>query len=271
MQVAFIVLLATLGAATGFLAGLLGIGGGMLLVPFLTMIFTAQLFPREHVLHMAVATALTTILFTALSSVRAHQRRKAVRWDIAAMMAPGALAGTFFGAQLAGLLPARRLALFFAIFIGYSGVNMLRKAQRRVASVGRPLPGKAGLFGAGLGIGLISSLVGAGGAFITVPLLSARGVAAVEAIATSAALGIPIAAGGLAGYILAGWNVPGLPGDTIGYIYWPALVCCAGTSFLTAPFGARAAHALDVQILKKTFACLLIGLAAYMGWKARMS
>ena len=243
----------------------------MLLVPFLTMIFTAQLFPREHILHMAVATSLTTILFTSMSSVRAHQRRKAVRWDIAAMMAPGALVGTFFGAQFAGLLRTRWLALFFAVFVGCSGINMLRNAQRRTAPGGRPLPGKPALFGVGMGIGLVSSLVGAGGGFITVPFLSACRVAVVEAVATSAALGFPIAAGGLAGYIVAGWSVPDLPAHTIGYIYWPALVCSAAASVVTAPFGARAAHALDVRVLNKIFACLLIGLATYMAWKAWVS
>ena len=268
MSPVFIALLLCLGTATGFLAGLLGIGGGMLLVPFLTMLFTAHAFPRQHVLHMAVATALTTILFTSVSSVRAHQRRGAVRWDIVKAMAGGAFLGTFLGAQLASQLRTRWLAIFFAVFVGYSGLTMLRNAHRTTADKSRPLFGPLGLFGAGSGIGFISSLVGAGGGFITVPFLSGCRVLIHEAVATSAAMGFPIAAGGLIGYVLAGWNVQGLPRLTFGYIYLPALIACAITSVLTAPLGARAAHALDVNSLKKIFAVLLIGLAMYMAWEA---
>lgn len=243
----------------------------MLLVPFLMMLFTAQAFPQQHILHMAVATALTTILFTSVSSVRAHQRRGAVRWDIVKAMAGGAFLGTFVGAQLAGLLRTRWLAVFFAVFVGYSGLAMIRNSRRMAPGGGRPLPGPLGLFGAGSGIGLIASLVGAGGAFITVPLLSRCRVAIHEAVATSAAMGFPIAAGGLIGYMAAGWNVEGLPPLAFGFIYLPALVACAVGSVLTAPLGARAAYALDVRSLQKIFAMLLIGLAMYMAWKAYRS
>ena len=267
----FIVLLMLLGAATGFLAGLLGIGGGMLLVPFLTMLFTAQAFPQQHVLHMAVATSLTTILFTSASSVLAHHRRGAVRWDIVRAMAGGAVLGTFAGAQLASLVRTRWLALFFAVFVGYSGLAMLRNSRRIVPDEGRPLFGTLGLAGAGSGIGFLSSLVGAGGGFITVPFLGWCRVVIHEAVATSAALGFPIAAGGLVGYVVAGWNVEGLPPLAFGFIYLPALVVCAIASMLTAPFGARAGHALDVKSLNKIFALLLIGLAMYMAWEAYRS
>ena len=267
----FIVLLLCLGTATGFLAGLLGIGGGMLLVPFLTMLFTAEAFPQQHILHMAVATSLTTILFTSVSSVRAHQRRGAVRWDIVKAMAGGAFVGTFVGAQLASQLRTRWLAIFFAVFVGYSGLAMLRNARRTIPEQGRALPGTLGLFGAGSGIGFISSLVGAGGGFITVPFLGWCRVVIYEAVATSAAMGFPIAAGGLIGYVVAGWNVEGLPPLAFGFIYLPALAACAIASVLTAPLGARAAHALDVNSLKKIFALLLIGLAIYMAWKAYRS
>ncbi len=268
MSPLFIVMLLVLGSATGFLAGLLGIGGGMLLVPFLTMLFTAQAFPPQHVLHIAVATSLTTILFTSVSSVRAHRKRSAMRWDIIKAMAGGAFLGTFVGAQLASLLHTRWLATFFAIFVGCSGLAMLRNARRTIPAEGRPLFGKVGLFGAGSGIGVISSLVGAGGGFITIPFLTWCRVHIHEAVATSAAMGFPIAAGGLVGYVISGWNVEGLPPLAIGFIYLPALAACAIASVLTAPFGARVAHTLDVMSLKKIFAMLLIGLAIYMAWKA---
>ena len=264
-------MLLALGSATGFLAGLLGIGGGMLLVPFLTMLFSAQAFPQQHILHMAVATSLTTILFTSVSSVRAHRQRGAVRWDVIKAMAGGAFLGTFLGAQLASLLHTRWLATFFAVFVGFSGVAMLRSARRTIPAEGRPLFGRVGLFGAGSGIGFVASLVGAGGGFITIPLLTWCRVRIHEAVATSAAMGFPIAAGGLVGYVISGWNVPGLPPLAVGFIYLPALAVCAIASMLTAPFGARVAHRLDVMSLKKIFAMLLIGLAVYMAWKAYRS
>lgn len=271
MSPLFVVLLLLLGSATGFLAGLLGIGGGMLLVPFLAMLFTAHAVPEQHVLHLAIATSLTTILFTSASSVRAHQLRRVVRWDIVKAMAGGAVVGTFVGAQIASLLRTRSLAIFFAVFVGSSGLAMLRNAGKIVPDKGRPLPGPLGLFGAGTVIGFVSSLLGAGGGFITVPFLGWRRVVIHEAVATSAAMGFPIAAGGLIGYVVAGWNVEGLPPLTIGFVYLPALVACALASVLTAPFGARAAHALPVKSLKNIFALLLVGLAIYMAWKAYRS
>ena len=263
----FLVCLLTLGAFTGFAAGLLGIGGGMLLVPFLTMLFTAQGFALQHVVHMAIATSLTTILFTSVSSVRAHHKRGAVIWPIVKLMGPTALAGTFLGAQVAGLIKTGWLALFFALFVGYSAVQMLR-AKKSADEGAVQLPSAARLTGVGGLIGVVSSLVGAGGGFITVPFLNSCRVGMHKAVATSAAMGFPIALGGLIGYVLAGARVPGLPPLSAGYIYLPALAGCAVTSVLLAPLGAKAAHAMNVASLKKVFAYLLLSLATYMLWKA---
>lgn len=256
-----IVGLVALGAATGFAAGLLGIGGGMLLVPFLTFIFTARGFPSEHVVHMAIATSLATILFTSVSSVRAHHQRGAVLWNVVKVLAPGILLGALIGAQIAGRLPTFWIALVFAIFVGGSALQMLRDRKPRPS---RELPGPAGMFGVGNGIGFISSLVGAGGGFISVPFMVWSNVKMHQAVATSAALGFPIAAAGTVGYIVAGRDVAGLPAYSAGFIYLPALIAVALTSVLTAPLGARAAHALDVKPLKRIFALLLFVLAAYM-------
>lgn len=263
----FIVGLLVLGAFTGFAAGLLGIGGGMLLVPFLTMMFTAQHFPLEHVVHMAVATSLTTILFTSVSSVRAHHQRGAVLWDVVKLMGPAALVGTLLGAQLASWLKTGWLALFFALFVGFSAIQMLR--SKKGAHEGAPqLPAKPKLLATGAAIGFVSSLVGAGGGFITVPFLNSCRVGMHKAVATSAAMGFPIAIGGLIGYALAGMQAKGLPPLSMGYIYLPALVGCAVTSVLLAPLGAKTAHAMNVGSLKRVFAFLLLGLATYMLWKA---
>lgn len=257
--------LLALGAAVGVAAGLLGIGGGMLLVPFMTIIFNHEHFPPAHVLHMAIATSLATIAFTSISSVRAHHQRGAVLWPVAKILAPGILVGSMIGAQIASALPTRWLALVFALFVGFSATQMLLD---RKPKPGRQLPGRAGMFGVGNVIGVISAIVGAGGAFISVPFMTWCNVRIHNAVGTSAALGFPIAAAGTLGYVISGWNVSGLPSGAAGYIHVPALLSVAAASVLTAPFGARLAHALDIKRLKRVFAILLYGLATYMLIKA---
>ncbi len=257
--------LLALGSATGFVAGLLGVGGGMLMVPFLTMLFTAQHFPAEHIVHMAIATSLATILFTSVSSVRAHHRRGAVQWRIVQFLAPGILLGSLIGAQLAGRLPTAWIALLFALFVGFSATQMLigRKPKPQ-----RELPPPAGMFGMGGAIGLASSIVGAGGGFISIPFMVRCNVTIHKAVATSAALGFPIAAAGAVGYVIAGWAEPRLPAGSLGFIYMPALLAIVAGSVLTAPLGARVAHATDTRRLSRIFACLLYALAGYMLYKS---
>jgi uncharacterized membrane protein YfcA len=256
--------LLVLGAIVGFAAGLLGIGGGMLMVPFLTMIFAAQDFPVEHILHIAIATSLTTILFTSLSSVRAHHQRGAVLWPVVKLLAPGILLGSVAGAQVASALKTSWLALGFALFVGFSATQMLLDRKPKPT---RELPAGAGMFGAGTVIGVMSSFVGAGGGFISVPFMTWCNVRIHNAVATSAALGFPIALAGSIGYIFAGLHVSGLPRGNMGFINMPALVCIVGSSMLLAPLGARTAHRMDVKSLKRAFAFLLYILAAYMLYK----
>lgn len=262
-----ILLLLLLGAGTGFLAGLLGIGGGMIMVPFVTMLLEQRGFPPELVIKVAIATSLTTILFTSLSSVRAHHRRGGVLWPVAAVLAPGIVVGSFAGAQIAGAVRGSLLAGFFGLFIAWAATRMLLPSRRTVAGAARSLPGRTRMFGVGALIGVFSALLGAGGAFLTVPFLTGRGVRPQNAVGTSAACGFPIALAGTAGYVLAGMNVP-LPPGTVGFVYLPALVTIAAASVLTAPLGARAAHALPTESMKKVFACTLYALAGYMLLKA---
>lgn len=263
MDYPLIVWLLLLGCFTGFAAGLLGIGGGMIMVPFLTMLLSSRGFPLDIVVKVAIATSLTTILFTSLSSVRAHHRRGAVRWDIVKTLAPGVVVGSLLGAQAASLMPGRVLAIGFGVFVGLMATNMLFKKATRPDST---LPGTAGMLGMGGVIGVLSALVGAGGGFITVPFLTRRNVVIHNAVATSAACGFPIALAGAAGYIFAGWNAP-LPDYTVGYVYLPALIVIVAASVLTAPYGAQAAHALSVNRLRQVFAVILYALAGYMLWK----
>lgn len=259
-----IVELLALGCVCGFLAGLLGIGGGMLLVPALTFIASGRGFPADYVVKMAVATSLATILFTSLASVRAHHKRGAVRWDVVKLLAPGIVVGSLLGAQIARLLSTKSLALVFAVFVSYSALQMFIDKKPKPS---RQLPQGPGMLGAGTGIGTLSALVGAGGGFISVPFMTWCNVSIHTAVATSAALGFPIALAGTIGYIFAGWNLQGAPDGSFGYLYLPALALIAATSVILAPFGARAAHKLDVRQLKRAFACLLFVLAAYMASK----
>ena len=256
--------LLAMGVVGGFLAGLLGIGGGMLLVPALTLIGTMRGFHDDYVVKMAVATSLATILFTSLSSVRAHAKRGALRWDIVRLLVPGIVIGSLLGAQIAKLLPTRVLALAFAVFVTYSAVQMFIDKKPKPS---RQLPGTPGMLGAGGAIGTLSALVGAGGGFISVPFMSWCNVPIHNAVATSAALGFPIAVAGTIGYIYAGWNLPDTPPGSLGYLYLPALVLIASASVLLAPVGAAAAHKLNVKQLKRVFAMLLFVLAAYMASK----
>ncbi|MBL8330864.1 MAG: sulfite exporter TauE/SafE family protein [Rubrivivax sp.] len=260
-----IALMLGMGCVGGFLAGLLGIGGGMLLVPALTWLGTRLGMAPDYGVKMAVATSLATIVFTSVSSVRAHHRRGAVRWDIVWRLAPGIVIGSLLGAQLVRWIPSAALALAFAVFVGYSATQMFIDRKPKPS---RQLPAGAGMAGAGSGIGVLSALVGAGGGFISVPFMVWCNVAIHNAVATSAALGFPIALAGTVGHLLAGTVVQGEPPGAIGYIHVPALVLIASASVLLAPVGAWAAHRLNVKQLKRAFAVLLYLLAAYMTWRA---
>lgn len=255
-----------LGTCTGFLAGLLGIGGGMLMVPFMTLILSSRGVDAALAVKMAIATSMATILFTSISSVRAHHKRGAVRWEIVRTLAPGiVLGGLVAGAGVFSLLKGTTLALVFAVFVAFSATQML--LDRKPAPT-RQMPGTAGSLGAGGVIGFISGLVGAGGGFISVPFMSWCNVTMHHAVATSAALGFPIALANTVGYVIGGWSMPSpLPG-ALGYLWLPGLAIIATASVTTAPLGARTAHAMNIKQLKKVFACTLYGLAAYMLYKS---
>jgi len=252
--------LALLGTCTGFLAGLLGIGGGMLMVPFMTFILSSKGFPADYTVKMAVATSLATICFTSLSSVRAHHQRGAVLWPVARLLAPGILVGSALGAQIAVALPGKVLSVLFALFVGFSATQMFLDRKPKPT---RTLPAGPGMFAMGGLIGMLSALVGAGGAFISVPFMTWCNVKIHNAVGTSSALGFPIALAGTLGYVWAGIGMPQMPAGSVGYIYLPALVIISIASMAMAPLGARTAHRMDIRPLKKVFATVLYGLAGY--------
>ena len=265
MDIGLILALLAMGAFGGFAAGLLGIGGGMVLVPFITMIFTARGFAPELTIHMAIATSLATILFTSLSSVRAHHQHGAVLWPVVKLLAPGILLGSWIGPWIGKQMNASALALFFGVFVAFSATQMLIGKKPAAA---RALPGAPGMFAAGGVIGTLSGIVGAGGGFVSVPFMTWCGVRIHNAVATSAALGFPIALSGTISNIYYGWGEAGLPDYSLGFVYLPALAIIALASVTMAPLGARTAHKMPVRRLQKIFAVILYALAAYMFWKA---
>ncbi len=268
MDASLIALYLLLGAAIGFLAGLLGIGGGMTIVPLLTLAFTHQGFAPAHVVHLALGTATATIVFTGISSTREHHRHGAVVWRVVAGMAPGMVVGALAGTQAVGIMSTAFLAAFFGLFVAITATQVLIDRKPKPT---RQLPGAVGLFAVGGGIGLASSMVGAGGAFLSVPFMAACNINLRKCVATSAALGLPVAVAGTIGYVLAGIRQSGLPPYSVGFVYLPALLAIAAASVVAAPFGARAAHRWPVARLRKAFAVILYVLASYMLWKAWQS
>jgi len=261
--VTFILLYLALGAFAGFVAGLFGVGGGLTLVPFLYMIFTAQGVPHEHLMHLALGTSMANITLTSISSMRAHHAHGAVRWDIVKAMAPGLVLGTFAGSQFAGIVPTRPLTAVFVVIVYYASVQMMLDFKPKAH---RQLPGPAGLFAAGGVIGIVSSMVAAGGGFLSIPFMLFCNVVMHNAVGTSAALGFPIALAGAIGFIVAGWGDATLPAYSFGYIYLPAFAAVVSMSILVAPLGAKLAHRLPVKKLKRAFGAFLAFLATKMLW-----
>ncbi len=258
----FIVLIyGMVGATAGLLAGLLGIGGGMVIVPMLLFGFSFQGFSPDILMHMALGTSLASIVFTSVSSFYSHHRRGSVQWEIVRRITPGLLLGSFLGASLASKLPSMFLKIFFVAFLFFMAVKIFRGGNPKPH---RQVPGYAGLFAAGNIIGSISSFAGMGGGSLSVPFMLWCNVPIHNAIGTSAAIGFPIAVSGALGYLANGLSLENLPPLTLGYIYIPALVSIVSCSVLAAPLGVRLAHRLPVEKLRLVFAIFLVVVAFRM-------
>jgi len=249
------------GAVAGILAGLLGIGGGLVIVPMLVYCFTWQQIPQSIIMHLALGTSMASIMFTAISSFYAHHKRGAVHWIVVKRIVMGILTGTFLGSCIAARLSTDFLKGFFAVFLYYVAIQMLISRKPRPS---RQLPGLAGMFCVGNVIGIFSSLVGIGGGTLSVPFMVFCNMTLHHAIGTSAAIGFPIAVAGTVGYIYNGFRAPNLPVFSLGYIYLPALAGLVCASVFTAPLGVRLAHSLPVDRLKRVFAVLLLLVATRM-------
>ncbi len=247
-----------LGAIAGFLGGMFGIGGGTVLVPVFLWLFEAQHFPQEHAMHLALGTGMATILFTSLASLRKHHQHAAVDWRVFKQITPGILLGTAFGALSAALVSPYFLIIFFALFVYFAAAQILLNIKPHAE---RELPNQMGVSLFGIFTGWLSSLVSIGGGTVVIPFLIWCNVPLRRAIGTASAIGFPIAVGGTLGYILIGLHIEALPDPHLGFVYLPALLWAALASVITAPLGARAAHHINVGLLRKFFALLLLGLA----------
>ena len=249
------------GAFAGLLAGLLGIGGGLVIVPALAILFVHQGFTADTVMHFAVGTSLATIIPTSISSLLAHQRRGSVHWPVVRSMVPGLLPGALASAWLANQVSSTGLALVFGVFVLLVAVQLLIGVN---PSPHRTLPGVAGLGVTGAVIGLLSGLLGIGGGTLTVPFLLWNRVDIRLAVGTAATLGLPIAIAGTLGFIISGLDAPAPPGNNSGFIYWPAAAAVVLASVPAAPLGARLAHYLPRATLQRVFALLLVMIAVKM-------
>jgi uncharacterized membrane protein YfcA len=253
-----------LGALAGFMAGMFGVGGGLLLVPVLVFLFDAQHLPTEHAMRLALGTSMATILFTSLASARKHHQHGAVNWQAVRGITPGILLGTVLGALSAASISPRGLGIFFALFVYFAAAQILLDAR---PTPSRQLPGFAGMTLACALTGWISTLVSIGGGTVIVPFLVWCNLPLRSAIGTSAAIGFPIAVGGSLGYIITGFGMRGLPEHSLGFVHLPAMLWVALATVLTAPLGAMAAHRMKVGLLRKLFAVLLLALATKLVWK----
>lgn len=246
------------GIFAGLIAGLFGVGGGLVVVPVLASVFVLQGFAPDRIMHLALGTSLVTIVATASSSALAHHRRGSVRWALFRRLVPGIVIGAWLGGMLADRLPSADLRLAFGLAECALGLYMWWHHTPRVSVVTARPPGTALLLGAGTGIGGISSLAGIGGGTLTVPFLVRLGQPMASAVGTSAACGVPIALAGSASYLYWGWSVSNLPPLATGYLYWPAALSIMLFGALCAPLGAALSHRLPERALKRGFALLLM-------------
>ena len=261
MDLAYWLIYLGVGVFVGFFAGLLGIGGGAVMVPILSLTFASQDFSSDQLVHMALATSMATILPGGIASAWTHHKHRAVNWPVVRQLLPGILLGTFSGAVIAHFSSTAFLKTFFVCFICILAMQLLfdLKPKGRHA-----LPGAGGMLAFGTAMGVISSFAGIGGAIMSIAFLTWCNIRLHEAIGTAAAIGVPLAFAGTVGFVATGLLDKDLPPWSLGYVYVPAFAGIALTSFLIAPWGARLAHRLPVTVLRRVFVVFLLALALKM-------
>lgn len=259
-----------IGAIAGFAAGLFGVGGGLIIVPILFIVFSQAGFDPSVIMHMAVGTSLATIIVTSISSVTAHHKKGAVLWQVFRNLAPGLVLGSFLGAGIADYLSGQGLQLIIGAFALWVGYRMFSGAKAAVDS-SKVLPSPTRQMLAGGGIGIASAIFGIGGGSLTVPYLNKHGVVMQQAVATSAACGLPIAIAGALGFMWFGANSSLTIPNTIGYVHIYAFIGISVMSFITAKLGAKVAHRLSPAMLKRCFASLLTCVGLYFIYQAMLA
>lgn len=249
------------GGMVGIIAGVMGAGGAMLLVPILHFTLEKQGVEPTIIHHMAIATTMANILFTSTAATYSHHKRGAVPWDAMVWMVPGILVGSFAGSYATAYINAKPLTLAFACFLCYGSFQMLVSVKPKAS---RHLPGIPGRIAVGAFIGVLSGLLGIGGAAITMPILLVCGLPPIATIAAAGAFGFPIAVAGCLGFAITAWNNVHLPSHSLGFIYLPALVGLVPSSMLTAPLGVRLSHALPVKIVRRFMGVFMLVMAVRM-------
>lgn len=253
------------GAFAGFSSGLLGIGGGLIIVPFLVFLLPRLNFPAAYMMHIAVGTSLALIVLTSISSIYAHHRKGAIDWVLFKKLLIGLIFGALLGAYIAGILKSTYLQVIFGFFVFFMAYNLgLKKiALEKV----RHLPSSWLMQIHSILIAAFCTLLGMGGGSLFVPYFNQHGMNMRKAVAISAACCLPLALAGVIGLLIVSVGNPMLPQSTFGYVYWPALISMGIPSILVAPWGASVAHKLSVPKLKQIFAIFLLFVGVDMLWR----
>lgn len=272
-----------IGALAGFAAGLFGVGGGTIIVPLLFIVFTQMDYSPDSIMHLALGTSLATIIVTSISSLMAHNKKGAVMWPVFKNLAPGLALGCFLGAGIAGQISGLYLQLIVGVFLLWVAYKMFFAGKKPVtshannssgandvssANYANPvLPSKPKQLAAGGVIGIASAIFGIGGGSLTVPYLTRYNVVMQKAVGTSAACGLPIAIAGALGFMFFGMQQQVDVPNTIGFVHIYAFLGISIMSFFTAKLGAKVAHILSPELLKKCFAILLTVVGFYFLYK----
>ncbi len=260
----FALAVAAAGVAGGLIAGLLGVGGGIVIVPVLFTVLEAVGTDPEIAIKVAVATSLATIVLTSLSSARSHHSRGAVDYTLLKLWSVPVVLGVILGTMVAGIAPGRVLTAVFGTVALLVALNMILRRNAKPIADGFPNAILRSFYG--MVIGFISALMGIGGGSLSVPIMSAYGYDMRKAVGTASAIGFCIAIPGMLGYIAAGWTAEGLPPWSLGYINLLAFAAVAPLTVLFAPVGARIAHAVPQSTLRTAFAVFLVATSIRMFW-----
>ncbi|KOO04987.1 hypothetical protein AKJ17_02020 [Vibrio nereis] len=261
MNIEFLILLLMLGGFVGIMAGLLGIGGGLIVVPALILLLPMAGIDPQISMQIALATSLASIIVTSGSSAFNHFKLGNVDIFVVKWLMPGVVIGGFLGANVADWIPSHYLPKVFGVIVLLLAIQMLLSIKGKSERV---MPGSGATMAIGTGIGMVSSLAGIGGGSLSVPFLNRHGIEMRRAVGSSSVCGCFIAMSGMLGFILNGYKVDALPDYSIGYVYLPALIAITSTSMLTTRFGAKLATTMPTARLKKIFAIFLMFVAGTM-------